>query len=123
MHTSQLTQVQVGVLPQDSKNDSKTSSFGEEEVKFQEALLRLCPAEVWPHGSYSAGCPRPIKVNRDHQRELQDLHEALSAAIVDIVQRWWTDNTARFPKLMPLEEKEEDVLKVISKSENPSNYF
>ena len=46
------------------------------------------------------------------EQQMQDIHEALTIAIVDIVQRWWTDTDARFPERMPLEKKEEDILKV-----------
>jgi hypothetical protein len=40
------------------------------------------------------------------------LHEALTAGITDIVERWWTDPEARFPERMPLEKQEKDLLKV-----------
>jgi hypothetical protein len=40
------------------------------------------------------------------------LHGALSAALTDIVERWWTATDARFPDRMPLLKKEEDRLKV-----------
>jgi hypothetical protein len=34
----------------------------------------------------------------------------LTLAITDVVQRWWTDDTARFPQRMPLPKEEEKLL-------------
>ena len=47
----------------------------------QANLLRKCPAHLWHNGSYAAGCPRPILVADHHQRQLQQLHEAMTAAL------------------------------------------
>ncbi|PGH15470.1 hypothetical protein AJ79_02447 [Helicocarpus griseus UAMH5409] len=73
-------------------------------------LLRLCPPHLWYHGSNNASCPRPILITNKHQDQLLQLHTALIAAIVDIVERWWTDTDAGFPGRMPLEKQEEDLL-------------
>lgn len=116
MHTQQLTQIHFGPKPQDyepvAQNKAETSDYALEETKLQDTLLKLCPANLWHNGSYSSGCPRPILVGKHHQQQMQDLHEALTTAITDIVQRWWTDRDARFPERMPLEKEEEDVLRV-----------
>ncbi|RSL83203.1 hypothetical protein CEP51_004630 [Fusarium floridanum] len=115
MHTQQLTQIHLGPKPQDyepvSQNKVETSAYSLEEAKLQDNLLKLCPANLWPHGSYTSGCPRPILVGKHHQQQMQDLHEALTIAITDIVQRWWTDRDARFPERMPLEKEEEEILR------------
>lgn len=92
--------------------DAKKSVYAEEEVRFQASLLRRCPVELWPGGANKTACPRPILISREHQKQLEELHEALTAGITDIVERWWTDQEARFPERMPLEKGEEDLLRV-----------
>ncbi|KZL80922.1 hypothetical protein CI238_06647 [Colletotrichum incanum] len=52
---------------------------------------------------------------------MQDLHNALTIAVIDIVQRWWTDEDARFPERMPLEPKEEELLKWIERQVSAGN--
>lgn len=116
MHTQQLTQIHLGPKPQEyepvAQSKVETSAYALEEAKLQDTLLKLCPANLWHNGSYSSGCPRPILVGNHHQQQMQDLHEALTIAITDIVQRWWTDRDARFPERMPLEKEEEEILRV-----------
>jgi hypothetical protein len=43
---------------------------------------------------------------------MHDLHEALTIAISDIVDRWWSDEDARLWEQMPLKKDEENLLKV-----------
>ena len=88
------------------------SVYIEEHEKFQNCLLQRCPADLWPGGAYQTACPRPILVHERHQQHLRDLHDALTAAITDIVERWWTDQDACFPDRMPLEKQEEELLQV-----------
>jgi hypothetical protein len=83
-----------------------------EQEKFQKCLLQRCPPNLWPGEAYKTTCPRPILIQEKHQQHLQDLHEALTAAITDIVERWWADEDAGFPERMPLETSEEDLLQV-----------
>ncbi|KAL0943351.1 uncharacterized protein CTRU02_201237 [Colletotrichum truncatum] len=117
MHTHQLMQICLGPQPHQygpvAGRSVDKAAYRQEEVKLQEELLKFCPADLWHDGSYSAGCPRPILLNKYHQKHLEELHEALTIAIVDIVQRWWTDKSARFPERMPLEAEEEELLKWI----------
>lgn len=116
MQTEQLTQIHIGEGHGEVRSILQQSfdvaPFSSEEARFQEKLLRLCPANLWHKASYTAGCPRPILVGRHHQQQLKDLHEALTAAITDVVQRWWSDRDARFPERMPLEAKEKELLRV-----------
>ena len=84
----------------------------QEHGKLQASLLQKCPAHLWHKGSYGAACPRPILIGNHHQQQLDELHEALTTAIIDIVRRWWTDRDARFPERMPLKREEEDLLQV-----------
>lgn len=116
MLLSGLTQIYLGAQSCDYElidpKNIDTGTYAREEAKLQESVLELCPANLWHNGSYSAGCPRPILVHQHHQRQLQELHEALTIALTDIVQRWWTDDNACYPDRMPLEKVEEDILKV-----------
>ncbi len=61
----------------------KTESdlYSQEHAKLQADLLRRCPAHLWYKGSYGAACPRPILINKHHQQQLEELHEALTAVI------------------------------------------
>ncbi|KAJ4069925.1 hypothetical protein NW756_002251 [Fusarium oxysporum] len=117
MQTEQLTQVHLGDDHGETRPISQqnfdVASFSSEEARFQEKLLNLCPANLWPKASYMTGCPRPVLVGQYHQQQLKDLHEALTAAITDVVQRWWSDKDAGFPERMPLEDKEEELLQWI----------
>ncbi|KAF1919049.1 hypothetical protein BDU57DRAFT_490977 [Ampelomyces quisqualis] len=118
MHLFPLKQIHSDLHFDDAGTPNNTSgterhvqSSLEEDANFHRSLLSLCTATLWPHDSYAAGCPRPILVQRHHHQQLEILHEALSTALTDIVQRWWTDKDARFPDRMPLLNKEEDLLK------------
>lgn len=66
----------------------------------------------WPAGSVNAACPHPVLVTKRHQEQLKDLHLALDLAIEDIIERWWADEEAQFPRRMPLEPEEEELLRV-----------
>ncbi|WEW61322.1 hypothetical protein PRK78_006812 [Emydomyces testavorans] len=103
-----------------SKSDSQTvlhpfhadsSTRAEENLRLESHLLRLYPRESWPKECYRAACPHPILLHPQHHQSLQALHEALTLAVTNIVERWWTDTAARFPERMPLEPHEEDLLR------------
>ncbi|KAH6876396.1 hypothetical protein B0T10DRAFT_414530 [Thelonectria olida] len=115
MHTHQLLQIHLGAQPHNyepvARDKAKSSIYLQDEAKLETTLLGLCPANLWHNGSYAAGSPRPILIGKHHQQQMEDLHEALTAAITDVVQRWWTDGDARFPERMPLEKEEEELLK------------
>ncbi|KAK2924325.1 hypothetical protein FoTM2_016483 [Fusarium oxysporum f. sp. vasinfectum] len=88
MQTEHLTQVHLGDDHGETRPISQqnfdVASFSSEEARFQEKLLNLCPANLWPKASYTTGCPRPVLVGQYHQQQLKDLHEALTAAITDV---------------------------------------
>lgn len=54
----------------------------------------------------------PMLSDRGFLIRLQEFHEALTKAIVNIVERWWDDSTADFPSRMPLEPRAEEILRV-----------
>lgn len=58
--------------------------------------------------------PSPILVSDRFLEDLREFHDALAIALSNIVARWFTDREAGFPKRMPLEQHEEDLLQVIS---------
>lgn len=74
------------------------------------SLLSSCPK--WPFDTHSRGCPYPIVVSKSRLQDLEALHILLTTAITNIVERWWTDADAHFPERMPLENYEEDLLRV-----------
>ncbi|TGO83537.1 hypothetical protein BPOR_0630g00060 [Botrytis porri] len=114
--TSQLFQ-QVRIRPEAGSHqlvqecNSEETVHVQEQEKFEDSLLQRCPAYLWPGNSYQKACPRPILIEKKHQKQLEDLHEALTISITDIVERWWTDQDARFSDRMPLERKEENLLR------------
>jgi hypothetical protein len=119
MHLSPLRQLYSDHQPEAAGNPDRRSnserqvtSSQKEDAYFHQRLLGLCTATLWPHDSYAAGCPRPILVQKHHNQQLEVLHAALSAALTDIIERWWTDKDAHFPDRMPLLKREEDILKV-----------
>lgn len=106
---AQLQQIHLGGVPcQDGKQDI----YILEHERHKASLLSLCDAHLWHNGSYSAGSPRPILIGKHHQQQLEDLHEALTTAVIDIVHRWWSDKESRFFEQMSLKPEEEQLLKV-----------
>jgi hypothetical protein len=92
--------------------ETENNTYTQEHEEHEATLLSMCPDYLWHKGSYRAGCPRPILIGKHHLKQMEELHEALTTAITDIVGRWWTDEESRFPERMPLEGEEEDLLQV-----------
>ncbi|KAM3484686.1 hypothetical protein MY8738_002005 [Beauveria namnaoensis] len=103
---------------QQQQQQQQLAIFAQEHEAHEEILLAQCPQTVWPQGSYRASCPRPILVTKQHCDQLLQLHGALTAAINDIVPRWWRDTEARFPQRMPLAAEEEDLLKWLDEQQD-----
>ncbi|KAH8126000.1 hypothetical protein FP744_10006197 [Trichoderma asperellum] len=112
-----LMQIHLGLGPKGFEEVSTVQAqedFYKCESKTMIAqLIRLCPRRLWPHSSYSNSCPRPILVNARHEMMLRDLNTALTLSLTDIVERWWSDKAAQFPKRMPLELIEEGLLQYV----------
>ncbi|CAG8092793.1 unnamed protein product [Penicillium salamii] len=70
-------------------------------------------SSFWPAGCVEASCPHPLLITEKHQETFEKLAEALDLVIQDIVERWWTDEEAGFPLRMPLEPREEILLRWI----------
>ncbi|GAB0138055.1 hypothetical protein EsDP_00006302 [Epichloe bromicola] len=117
MQSNLLQQIHLGLGPDGFKpvaqHKGDASTYVREHEEFQRALLRVCPAKVWPKSCNVSACPRPVLMGEHHQQQLSEVHEALTVAVTDIVQRWWSDAGARFPERMPLEAQEEDLLQWI----------
>ena len=110
---------QVRVLP--CKNGNRPEQASPSEVTqdhhaFRTRLDQLIPKEYWAKAIFNQASPYPIVISQGHQRQLEDLHNALTLAIVDIVERWCTDGAARLPERMPLEAQEEELLRVCGHS-------
>lgn len=58
--------------------------------------------------------PYSVHVSKSIEAEIEHLSTALTKALYDIVGRWFSDTEADFPGRMPLEEHEEDLLRVRS---------
>lgn len=57
--------------------------------------------------------PHPILISHRLEDEVRQFHEALAAALNNIVARWYTDKQAAFPTRMPLAQHEEELLQVV----------
>lgn len=57
--------------------------------------------------------PFHICITRRFADHVRRLHHLLDKALIDIVERWWSDAEADFPARMPLESKEEELLRWI----------
>jgi hypothetical protein len=56
--------------------------------------------------------PHPILTDKSFLLLMKHNHNALVKAVVNIVDRWWTDTDANFPARMPLEAPVEAALQV-----------
>jgi hypothetical protein len=113
-----LQQVHIGLGPSGNEpvatsTAADSATYAKEHEQLISSLVRLCPQHFWPKGSHNKSCPRPILINQRHQASLASLHKALTLAITDIVQRWWSDTEANFPYRMPLAREEEELLQWI----------
>ena len=57
--------------------------------------------------------PFNICISQRFASHVKEIHKLLDKALVDIVERWFTDKEADFPRRMPLEKHEEDLLRWI----------
>lgn len=55
--------------------------------------------------------PHAVAVTEAKLEQLETLHLLLSRALVDVVERWFSDEDARLPQRMPLEPHEEKLLR------------
>lgn len=90
-------------------------SASEEQRKEHLALIRQAALDVhpdWPIDIHLRQCHSIIYVPPSHVETVEKLQNALSKALTSIVDRWWSDKDADFPNQMPVNQHEEDVLKV-----------
>ncbi|KAJ2996306.1 hypothetical protein NUW58_g1008 [Xylaria curta] len=110
----ELQQIRVGfgrnILASNSDSLVTKVDLAKEHARLQANLLSKCPAHMWPKASYRAFCPRPILVTKPHEQQIRELSEALTAAVNNTVERWWSDQQARLFERMPLKREEEDLL-------------
>lgn len=108
--TALLKQIHLGSKSLNRQLDGY--DYAQEHERSEATLLGMCPAHLWYNDSYTAVCPRPILIEDHHQKQMEVLHKSLTAALVDIAQRWFSDEEARLPERMPLEPEEEELLRV-----------
>ena len=106
---------QVGRLVAIESADGDAQAFDLHAMR--KSLLFSCA--TWPYDLQQRACPYPIVVPRYRLTQLEHLHRLLASAILSIVERWWTDEEARFWERMPIEKREEDVLRVAILSFEP----
>ncbi|KAL5051250.1 hypothetical protein BDW71DRAFT_202441 [Aspergillus fruticulosus] len=97
------------------------SVYVQEQEALQASLVRLCPDDIWPSGANETCSARPVLVTQQHQQQIAQLHTALTLGITDIVERWWSDEEAQFPKRMPLAKQEEDLLQWLETWRSPDD--
>lgn len=69
-------------------------------------------ASFWPHDYHLAANPYPFYISSRRLVELQRVHSALHAALLSIVQNWWT--TPRYQAAIPTSPKIERVLRSLA---------
>ena len=113
-YASRIRQISFGLSVQAGELVPAENAGEETWLKDQKGLRAslLSSASEWPRDTYLQGCPYPMVVPKRQLDDLETLHSLLNSAIINIVERWWTDAEARFPERMPLEAHEEDVLRV-----------
>lgn len=94
------------VTVENANGEAREADYNE----LQENLHALSP--VWPHAFDIKACPHPLIVPQSQLFRIEKVHQLLSSAITNIIERWFSDGEARFPDRMPLEPLEEDTLKV-----------
>ncbi|KAF5234730.1 hypothetical protein FANTH_12082 [Fusarium anthophilum] len=60
--------------------------------------------------------PHAVAVSNPLFSRLEQLHVILGRVFIDIVDRWFTDEKARFPERMPLDPSEEELLRWVASS-------
>ncbi|KAJ5923337.1 hypothetical protein N7454_008582 [Penicillium verhagenii] len=98
-HDAVKTPTEVGHL--ESIRDCET---------YRTRMVQYLPPSIWPEGSVTSYSHPMLVDSENHINQIKDLQEALTAAIVSIVERWW-EPKATFPDWMPLEPYEEDLLR------------
>ncbi|KAK4124711.1 hypothetical protein N657DRAFT_615634 [Parathielavia appendiculata] len=100
----------IFVSPEDAGQDTRIM----ETKCFREALLR----NTAPYGQVPKNAvrlnPHPAVIPKKFLENLNLFHEALTIALVDIINRWWTDKEADFPNRMPLEPRVESLLRWVA---------
>lgn len=76
----------------------------------------FAPAKI-PIPLHQRMSPFNICITQQFAQTLESVHRLLDRALVDIVERWFTDTEANFPSRMPLESHEEEVIRWISGQE------
>lgn len=90
---------------------AKDEDRNRDRVGYQE-VLRLTQQQKGYESNLETRSAHPILTDKSFTLRLEQFHEALVKAVVNIVDRWWEDRSANFPSRMPLETPVEGVLQV-----------
>jgi len=111
MSRSATTNAPLFVQPQ---HTDKETRMAESDV-VQQALLRNTEVYGKPFGLASRVNTHPMILPRYFLDKLERFHGALNLALVNIIDRWWSDEYAGFPSRMPLDHRVEKVLQWVAR--------
>ncbi|KAK4139905.1 aerobactin siderophore [Dichotomopilus funicola] len=101
----------IFVSPEDAGQDTRVM----EDKCIQEALVRnTAPYGQVPRAAVQLN-PHPAVIPMKFLEDLNLFQQALAVALVDLVDRWWTDEEADFPSRMPLEPRAESLLRWVAR--------
>ena len=58
--------------------------------------------------------PFNIAITPDFSSQVRSLHRLVDKALIDVIERWYSDKEANFPSRMPLETHEDELLRWIA---------
>ncbi|KAJ9489477.1 hypothetical protein VN97_g3799 [Penicillium thymicola] len=88
----------------------------QERKTFQASLESSAQTEHSSLVSLYSFSPHPLLLSHQQLLQLKQFNVALSIAITNIVERWWTDEEAGFPLRMPLDPHEDSLLQWVEKA-------
>lgn len=80
----------------------------------REAVHRATDGDGLSFGLHERHSPFNICISQRYANHIRNLHRLLNKALINVVERWFSDQEAQFPLRMPLEKHEEDLLRWMS---------
>lgn len=105
-----IRQIPLDLIGTQEIDRINTVDYEESLERFRQRLSKPCP--VWPHNAHRAASPFPLLISRELHDHQQKFSNILIRAVTSIIERWWTDTSARFPERMPLLPNQETLLQV-----------
>ncbi|RHZ63466.1 uncharacterized protein CDV56_109067 [Aspergillus thermomutatus] len=94
-----------------SSTDASHDDRQVERDSYDTAMLRFISDMELSSMYAEKTSPYPILMPRSFLEDLKNFQDLLFVAVSNILDRWWEDREADFPRRMPLEPHEESVLK------------